>query len=137
MQQKQRQIPDPWNSACPSRELLNLLGDKWTLLLFPVLQKGPSRTSEILRSLDGISQKVLTDKLRELESQGLICRRDYRTVPPKVDYRLTDLGTNLAKAITVLDRWVVEHYYEVADARERFKRRTGRKASRQREGAPV
>ena len=128
VEKKERKTPDPWNSRCPSRGVIDLLGDKWTLLLFPVLQKGARRNAELLRSVDGISQKVLTDTLRKLESHGLVARHDYGTVPPKVDYRLTDLGLDLAKAISTLDHWVVAHYYEIAEARERFKRRTQRKS---------
>jgi len=97
-----------------------LLASKWVLLLFPLLDKGPRRNAELLRLIDGISQKMLTETLRELEAHGLVARRDYRTVPPKVDYRLTDLGKSLARIIGSLDRWVIAHYYEMAGARATF-----------------
>lgn len=104
---------------------MDILASKWVLLLFPLLNKGSRRNAELLRSIDGVSQKMLTETLRELEASGLVARHDYQTVPPKVDYRLTDLGRSLARTISELDRWVVDHYYEVAEARKRF-RTTGR-----------
>lgn len=124
---KERKRPDPWDRRCPSRALLNMLGDKWTMLIFPLLKKGPRRNAELLRMVDGISQKVLTATLRDLEASGLVMRHDFGVVPPKVDYRLTELGLTLAKVMGVLDQWVVDHYYEVADARDRFKRKARRK----------
>jgi DNA-binding HxlR family transcriptional regulator len=125
--EKQKTKPDPWNRGCPSRAVLNIIGDKWTMLLFPLLQDGPRRNSELLRLLDGISQKVLTETLRDLEGHGLVARRDYGTVPPKVDYRLTELGATLAEAMRAVDQWVVDHYLEVAEARTRFLRKAKRK----------
>jgi len=118
-----RKTPNPWDSKCPSRSVVDLLASKWVLLLFPLLDKGPQRNAELLRSIDGVSQKMLTETLRELEAHGLVARHDYQTVPPKVDYRLTDLGKSLARTISALDRWVVDHYYEVAEARTRFRTR--------------
>jgi DNA-binding HxlR family transcriptional regulator len=128
--QRKRQIPDPWNGRCPSRAVLNLIGDKWAMLIFPLLRKRPQRNSELLRQVDGISQKVLTATLRDFEVHGLVLRHDYGTVPPKVDYRLTPLGDTLADAMSVLDQWVVDHYYEIAAARERYQRRHLRRKRR-------
>ena len=121
-----RKTPNPWDSKCPSRSVVDLLASKWVLLLFPLLNKGPRRNADLLRSVGGVSQKMLTETLRDLEAHGLVARHDYRTVPPKVDYRLTKLGKTLARTISVLDRWVVEHHYEIADARERFQTRRAR-----------
>jgi len=87
--------PNPWNRKCPSRGVVDLLASKWVLLLIPLLEKGPLRNAELLRLVDGISQKMLTETLRELEAYGLVGRHDYQTVPPKVDYRLTELGKSL------------------------------------------
>lgn len=123
------EIPDPWNRGCPSRALLNLIGDKWTMLLLPKLSRGPLRNSELLRQVGGISQKVLTETLRDLEGHGLVLRHDYGTVPPKVDYRLSTLGQSLAATLDLLDRWVVDHYFEVAQARQKFLKKARRKAS--------
>lgn len=121
-----KKTPDPWNGNCPSRAVLNLIGDKWAMLIFPLLRARPQRNSELLRAVDGISQKVLRETLRDFEAHGLVERRDYGTMPPKVDYRLTELGTTLADALSVVDQWVVNHYYEMADARERYLRRARR-----------
>lgn len=115
-----RKTPDPWDSKCPSRSVVDLLASKWVLLLFPLLDKGPRRNAELLRLIGGVSQKMLTETLRDLESHGLVARHDYQTVPPKVDYRLTNLGKSLARAVSVLDRWVIDHYYAVAEARMQF-----------------
>ena len=124
--QLKKQIPNPWDGRCPSRAVLNLIGDKWAMLIFPLLKQRPHRNSELLRAVDGISQKVLTETLRDFEVHGLVLRRDYGTVPPKVDYRVTDLGRKLADVMDVLDQWVVEHYHEIADARKRYIRRNRR-----------
>ena len=85
------------------------------------------RNSELLRQVGGISQKVLTETLRDFELHGLVLRHDYGTVPPRVDYRLTELGRSLAEAMSVLDQWVVDHYHEIAGARELYLRRKRRK----------
>lgn len=94
------------------------------MLIFPLLKQRPYRNSELLRAVGGISQKVLTETLRDFEVHGLVHRHDYQTVPPKVDYRLTDLGRTLAEAMSILDKWVMDHYHEISDARQRFLRRT-------------
>jgi DNA-binding HxlR family transcriptional regulator len=102
---------------------LNLIGDKWAMLIFPLLKKRPHRNSELIRSVEGISQKVLTETLRDFEVHGLVLRHDYGTVPPRVDYRLSDLGQSLADALNVVDQWVVDHYHEIASARDGYLRR--------------
>ena len=117
-----RRVPNPWDGRCPSRAVLNLIGDKWAMLIFPLLARRPHRNSELMRAVGGISQKVLTETLRDFAVHGLIVRRDYGTVPPKVDYRLTALGDSLAGVLSVLDRWVVDHYGEIASARDRYDR---------------
>jgi DNA-binding HxlR family transcriptional regulator len=123
---KNRLLPNPWDRNCPSRTLLSLIADKWTLLLFPHLAAGAKRNAELMRLLDGISQKVLTETLRGLEAHGLVARKDYGTVPPKVDYQLTALGETLAQTMDLLDQWVVDHYYDVEAAKEQFQRRRKR-----------
>lgn len=98
------------------------------MLIFPLLRQRPYRNSELLRAVDGISQKVLTETLRDFEVHGLILRKDYGTVPPKVDYRLTGLGETLADALSIVDQWVVDNYHEIASARERYMRKARRRA---------
>ncbi|MBV9077386.1 MAG: helix-turn-helix transcriptional regulator [Methylobacteriaceae bacterium] len=113
-------VPDPWNAACPSRALLALVGDKWALLLLPVLAEGPKRNGELIRRLGGVSQKMLTQTLRDLERNGLVRRRDYQEVPPRVDYALTPLGQSLGAVVGTLDRWVIDNFREVEKAQAAF-----------------
>jgi DNA-binding HxlR family transcriptional regulator len=105
---------------CPSRRVLALIADKWTMLILPALQDGPRRNSELMRAVGGVSQKMLTQTLRELERNGLIERRDYGEVPPRVDYRLTALGRSLTEPIWALDRWAEQHFGQVEAARVAF-----------------
>jgi DNA-binding HxlR family transcriptional regulator len=84
------------------------------------LQDGPRRNNELLRAVGGVSQKMLTHTLRELQRNGLIERRDYGEIPPRVDYRLTGLGHSLAGPIRTLDRWAERHFAEVEAARTAF-----------------
>ena len=102
--------PNPYAAACPSREIIAVIGDKWSLLLFPLLEAGPKRNAELLTAIEGISQKMLTQTLRRLERHNLVARTDYGEVPPRVDYRLTQLGQSLANVIGELDRWVIDNF---------------------------
>lgn len=102
--------PDPYDPACPSRALIEAIGDKWTLLLLPTLAEGPKRNGELLRRVGGISQKMLTQTLRKLEALDLVHRDDYGEVPPKVEYRLTALGESLGTLIAGIDEWVVANF---------------------------
>jgi DNA-binding HxlR family transcriptional regulator len=102
--------PDPCNPACPSRKVLELIGSKWAILLMCQLQRGPVRTGELMRSVGGISQKMLTQSLRELQQRGLIERVSYNEVPPRVDYRLTPLGVSLSGLLRAMEQWVIANY---------------------------
>ncbi|NOU07339.1 MAG: helix-turn-helix transcriptional regulator [Hyphomicrobiaceae bacterium] len=106
--------------ACPSRAVLALVADKWTLLIMPALRQGPMRNSDLMRRIGGISQKMLTQTLRELERNGLVVRVDHNEVPPRVDYALTPLGRSLAEAIRKLDAWCEAHIDQVEMARQSF-----------------
>jgi DNA-binding HxlR family transcriptional regulator len=108
---------DPWSDTCPSRDVIGLLASKWVLLLIPLLRRGPRRNGDLMRGIAGVSQKMLTQTLRDLERHGLVARHDYLEVPPRVEYALTSLGDSLAKTITSLDDWVIRHYYDIAKAR--------------------
>lgn len=121
MSQKKTRIPrrdgtpkhvqaDPWAAQCPSRQLVAFLASKWVLLLIPLLREGPKRNGELMRTIGGISQKMLTQTLRELEQRRLLIRRVHTEVPPHVEYELTGLGQSLAKAISALDDWVIRNY---------------------------
>ena len=102
--------PNPLVAACPSREIISVIGDKWSLMIIPLLVKRPMRNAEMLRSIEGLSQKVLTQTLKRLEQYKLVERRDYQEVPPRVDYRLTELGHSLANVMLHLDSWVTENF---------------------------
>ncbi|MCG8632850.1 MAG: helix-turn-helix transcriptional regulator [Desulfobacterales bacterium] len=105
--------PDPYGSECPSRTIIGMIGDKWSLLVLPLLSEGPKRNGELMKRVEGISQKMLTQTLKNLAKNKLVHRHDYQEVPPRVDYRLTDLGKSLVKIVYRLDQWVIDHYYDI------------------------
>ncbi len=111
---------DVFSAACPSRKVLELIASKWVLLIFPALDGGPMRNSELLRRIEGISQKVLTQTLKELERNGLVTRCDLETSSPHVEYELSPLGKSLSTTLVALDRWTNQHYPELMQAREDF-----------------
>lgn len=111
-------IADPFNPACPSREILELIGGKWSVLLICILQNGPIRTGSLMRSVNGISQKMLTQTLRELQNYGIVERISYPEVPPRVEYRLTEMGQSLALVVRELESWIVAHYAELRKVHE-------------------
>jgi DNA-binding HxlR family transcriptional regulator len=115
-------LPNPWSAGCPSREVLDLLADKWVLLLVPLLHDGPRRNGDLLRGAEGISQKMLTQTLRSLVQHGLVTRRDFGEIPPRVEYALTPLGRSLSSTLGALDAWVVAHFGEIDSARRQYKR---------------
>ena len=91
--------------ACPVETTLMLIGDKWKVLILRDLMDGTKRFGELRKSLSGVSQKVLTAQLRDMESSGIISRKVYAEVPPKVEYSLTALGDSLRPVIDVLRTW--------------------------------
>jgi DNA-binding HxlR family transcriptional regulator len=115
---------NPYDRNCPTRMLLDRIGDRWTALAVNVLHEGPRRFSELARALDGISEKVLTQTLRGLERDGLVTRTVQASVPVRVDYALTDLGAGLAEVLEALTSWAVEHMDDVVAAREAYVRTT-------------
>ena len=105
-----------------TREVLNRVGDKWSVLVVVLLGRGTLRFSELKRAIDGISQRMLTATLRGLERDGLVKRTVYPTNPPQVDYALTKLGNTLLEPVSVLAVWAQGHRAEVYRAREVFDR---------------
>ena len=101
-------------------ETLDRIGDKWTVMVVGVLEEGPLRYNEIRRAVDGISQRMLTLTLKELERDGLVTRTMYPTIPPRVDYELTQLGRNLMTPLRSLYDWAVKHRPAMLAARKRF-----------------
>lgn len=106
--------------GCPSREVLDMIASKWTVLIIHRLAEGTMRHNEISRALGEISQKVLTQELRKLERNGIINRTIYPVVPPKVEYALSTLGKDLLPLLTSLAQWSQNHFPEVRRARQRF-----------------
>jgi DNA-binding HxlR family transcriptional regulator len=115
----------PWNvfdSHCPTRQVLDLIADKWTVLIIRRLADGTLRFAQLRRSVDGISQKVLTNLLRTLERDGIVTRRIYASVPPKVEYSLTNLGRSLCKLVEGICGWAEANIEQVQAAREIYAR---------------
>lgn len=111
-------VGDVYDAGCSSRHALELISSKWTLLVMPALLDGPMRNNALLRKMGGISQKVLTQTLKDLERNGLVIREDRQTVPPQVEYRLSELGRSLSDALVPLDRWAERHFAVLDVARE-------------------
>lgn len=116
--------------ACPAvREVLNRVGDKWSLQVVEHLGRGPRRFSDLRRSIEGISQRMLTLTLRGLERDGLVRRTVFPTVPPSVEYALTPLGETLLEPVCELVKWVMAHRLEMHAARVEFDQRKGEVAA--------
>ncbi|ATC24804.1 transcriptional regulator [Caulobacter vibrioides] len=109
---------NPYDMRCPSREMLDLIGGKWAILILCCLQQGPVRTGSLMRQIGGISQKMLTQTLRDLEQNGFVERISYPEVPPRVEYRLTELGQSLSALARTLEQWVVAHYETILAHRD-------------------
>ena len=109
---------DAFSAFCPSRRLLDTIGDKWASLVIVALGlEGPKRYSELAARIDGVSQKMLTQTLRGLERDGLLTRTVTPSVPVRVDYQLTPLGLSLLDPIRHLKEWAEAHMPEVDAAR--------------------
>jgi len=114
--------PSSWSASCPSRAVIDVPGRRWVLPLMPLLRGGPRRNGKLLRSAEGVSPKMRTQTLRDLESHGLVVRRVYYDVPPRVEYPLTPLGHSLANTIFVLDQGTMRRYHEMAGLRRPTRR---------------
>jgi len=109
--------------TCPVREVLDRIGDRWTVLVVLRLGAGPIRFRALLRSIDGISQRMLTVTLRALERDGLVNRTVFDTRPPAVEYKLTNLGKTLLDPLNILTEWAMTHDAEVSVSRASFDQR--------------
>src|SRR5690242_836227 len=108
-------VPD-WSvlaATCPSRTSLARIDNKWTARVVTVLGNGRMRFGDLKKEIDGISGKVLTETLRDLERDGLVARHVYAEVPPRVEYELTELGFTLHEPLLVLCRWAEQHIARV------------------------
>ena len=112
-----------WNvfdGNCPTRQVLDCIADKWTVLIIRRLADGTLRFAQLRRAVDGISQKVLTNTLRELERDGIVTRRIYASVPPKVEYSLTTLGQSLCGLVAGICEWAEANIQQVQSARQEY-----------------
>ena len=107
-------------AACPVRNVLDRIGDKWTLLALVALAARPRRFSELHRAIPDISKRMLTQTLRELERDGLADRQVFPTKPPKVQYSLSPLGLSVMTPLAALVGWAEDSYPAIRDARQRF-----------------
>src|SRR3954453_1872401 len=114
-------MPDRDHADCRGvASILARVGDKWSVFVIMMLSDGPRRFNEIKRMIGGISQRMLTLTLRGLERDGLVPRTVFPTIPPRVDYELTDLGRGLSKPVSALGKWAFDHRMEIESARTKF-----------------
>ncbi len=122
--------PNICNAECPSRKVLELLAEKWALLVIFRLRVKPHRTAELRREIGGVSEKMLIQTLRKLERFGLVERYDFGEVPPRVEYTLSPLGKSLSLPVEQLERWVAKNIFEVWRAKERFDTKAAKTAGK-------
>lgn len=119
--------PDHKSEDCRAvSSVLARVGEKWSVLIISLLGSGPKRFNEIKRMIGGISQRMLTLTLRGLERDGLVKRTVFPTIPPRVEYELTDLGRSLWQPVEALGTWARGHLKEIHASREKFDRKAAR-----------
>ncbi|MDQ0615385.1 DNA-binding HxlR family transcriptional regulator [Microbacterium sp. W4I4] len=114
---------NPYRADCPTRRILDRIGDRWTVLVVGVLGQGDARFSELRRSVEGVSQKMLTQTLRALERDGLVRRTVHAEVPVRVVYALTPAGETLLVPLRALQDWSIEHLGDVVASQQDYDRR--------------
>ena len=114
---------NPYSKTCPTRIILDRIGDKWTVLILGLLLREPMRFNALRREIEGLSQKVLSQTLKEMERDGLVGRQAFATVPVTVEYSITPLGATLANAVSTLIDWAKENAGSVIAARQKFDQR--------------
>jgi DNA-binding HxlR family transcriptional regulator len=119
-----RRHPNLTDDCQSVSEVLALIGSKWTVLVVVLLGRGPMRFKELKRGVEGISQKMLTVTLRALERDGICTRKVFATVPPRVEYELTELGLNLLGPIKGLAEWALANRAKLERARRKFDENT-------------
>ena len=115
-----RQAPDPYAARCPTRVVLDRIGDKWTVLVLGLLHDNPMRFNALRRAIEGMTQKMLSQTLKALERDGLVLRTVQATTPVTVEYAITPLGRTLAATLESLQQWALEHIDEVTRAQRRY-----------------
>ncbi|WP_426637014.1 winged helix-turn-helix transcriptional regulator [Planosporangium sp. 12N6] len=121
--------PSPYAKNCGSRQVLDRIGDRWSVLVVIMLADGLKRYSELAQRIEGVSQKMLTQTLRGLERDGLVTRTVHASVPPRVDYALTDLGRSVLDLVAGLEAWATDHLGDVLAARSRYDAQQERRGS--------
>jgi DNA-binding HxlR family transcriptional regulator len=111
---------DVYNERCPTRMVLDRIADKWTVLVVGALEDRTKRFGELRREISGVSQKMLTQTLRGLERDGLVVRMVYASVPPKVEYSLTQLGHTLVHILEAIRKWSENSIEDVLRARDDY-----------------
>ena len=111
---------DVMSPDCPSRSIMQRMGDKWTPLVFLALESGPRRFSQLRGDIGGVTPKVLTQTLRSLERDGLLTRTIYPEVPPRVEYELTELGASVLGPLEVIREWAQDHAERIIRARNDY-----------------
>jgi DNA-binding HxlR family transcriptional regulator len=109
--------PNVLSQNCESRQALDRIADKWTCLIVYALLDGPRRHGELKRMIEGISQKMLTQTLRSMETDGLVKRTVIDVIPPHVEYGLTPLGQTLSDPLVAICQWAMDHLHELQTAR--------------------
>jgi DNA-binding HxlR family transcriptional regulator len=110
----------PYRADCPTRRILDRIGDRWTVLIVGALWDGSARFSQLRRRIEGISQKMLTQTLRGLERDGLVRRTVYPEVPVRVEYALTEAGRTLREPLRALEEWSIAHLGDVSASQEAY-----------------
>jgi DNA-binding HxlR family transcriptional regulator len=128
MSQRYIDVSAELDQACPVVEILDDVGGKWSISVLVVATRGPVRFTELERAIPGISRRMLTLTLRKLERDGLLIRTIYATVPPKVEYALTDAARELQASLTALTEWAARHRATIIAARNAYDRNAGRMA---------
>ena len=116
------ELPDAYASACPTRQALDRIADKWTVLILGLLEGGPMRFNQLRREIEGISQKMLSQTLKSLERDGLVSRKVFATVPVTVEYSITPLGATLGETLVPLRVWAETHIAQMLEARAAYDR---------------
>ena len=112
---------DLYSIGCPCRDVLDLIGSKWSVLIIGRLEEGPHRFGELRRAVPGITQKMLTQTLRRLEEDGMVHREVLAEMrPPRVEYSLTDLGHTITEPLEAIRIWTEQHLPDVRRARDQF-----------------
>ncbi|MFI0354081.1 winged helix-turn-helix transcriptional regulator [Actinomadura sp. 9N407] len=112
----------PYRADCPTRRILDRIGDRWTVLIVGALWDGSVRFSELRRRVEGVSQKMLTQTLRALERDGLVSRTVHPEVPVRVEYALTEAGRTLREPLRALEEWSIAYLSDVSASQEAYDR---------------